>query len=774
MPARTPTDAATATTNDPDNDEPNTTAMNEPPAINRVLLPSLEDDIPQLFQHIQEDEPPDQPPTETPLPPTPAEHQQDTQFGHDLTPDKPANHMRIELGNVGCLPVNSGEPKSRHFLDQLMHFKTDLYLGTETDWNLPFIKAEHSWQERTRRVLPRQSYLFAHNKHDRHNTSRYQAGGTFMLALGNAQPRVIQKEADKSGLGRWTWMRIQGRQGQATSVISAYRPCRNKSSRGSVHEQHQSHWDNKGRYECPIKIFDQDLKQLIKSRLQANDHVILGVDANEDVREGPFHDTMSNLGLRDAVLDLHPGQTPPETCNRNHQRKPIDGLFVSAGIQPTFGGYTDYGTTVNSDHRSLWLDIPFTSILGFNPPNPPNPNPRRLRAKDPRCRDKYNTITKKQFAKAKSGLFEDIQKLRDLREQGAPKMQIIMQHSKALSKCIPLRKEAARKARHIYDKAYEWSPTWRQLEAEVQLWRVAQKRFKRRIKGKYLRRLMKKAGNQDCFLLNEAETIIRFKNATEAFEAFKPHASTQRKKFVEGLAKARATTNNTTMESELKKLTNQEHQRQVGQRLKRFGKKGKKGLVKRVEHGPPEDPQWTEDPEGMANLGAGENEGRFTNCLRASEFVTDETLLQAVGFLCEGPGVDDILNGTYDIPAHLSPHTKWFLEMLPMPDEIKNNPMGTPRLTKEDHANGWKRARESTASEPTTLDFSHYISAAHDDALAEMDATLREIPMQYGFAPDEWNPMTDCSIPKKEDSPRLEEMRTIVLMDAAYNMNDKL
>ena len=156
--------------------------------------------------------------------------------------------MRLELGNVGFLPTDSGLPKSRHFIDQLMHFKTDVYMGTETDWNLPYIEAHHSWLERTRKIIPRQSYMFAHNKHDKHNHSKHQAGGTFMITLGSAQPRIIQKEVDSSRLGRWTWMRIQGRQGQATTVISAYRPCKNKQYRGTVHEQHQAHWDNKVRH----------------------------------------------------------------------------------------------------------------------------------------------------------------------------------------------------------------------------------------------------------------------------------------------------------------------------------------------------------------------------------------------------------------------------------------------------------------------------------------------------------------------------------------------
>ena len=54
-----------------------------------------------------------------------------------------------------------------------------------------------------------------------------------------------------------------------------------------------------------------------------------------------------------------------------------------------------------------------------------------------------------------------------------------------------------------------------------------------------------------------------------------------------------------------------------------------------------------------------------------------------------------------------------------------------------------------------------------------MDLILPEVPLQYGFAPDEWNPMADCFLPKKEDNLIPDTMRTICLMDAAYNMNAK-
>ena len=227
------------------------------------------------------------------------------------------------------------------------------------------------------------------------------------------------------------------------------------------------------------------------------------------------------------------------------------------------------------------------------------------------------------------------------------------------------------------------------------------------------------------------------------------------------------------MEVELKKLTNQESMRRMGAQLRATSKKGKKGLATKTETGPPDDPVMVEDKEGLEFASAGENQSRFTERLKVNEFMTDPILREDIGVLCEGPAVDPILNGTYQPPSHLSwPSTK-VLEFMEMPPVIQRNPMGQPKLSLEAHKQGWRKAKEHTSSDPRNPDFSHYISASYDDILADMGRLLREVPLQYGFAPDEWNPMADCSIPKKEDVLRIEKMRTICLMDSQYNMNNK-
>ena len=100
------------------------------------------------------------------------------------------------------------------------------------------------------------------------------------------------------------------------------------------------------------------------------------MDANEDVRARKISRLFQALSppLKEPIFQMH-GRSGPETCNKNERRVPIDGLFVSPGIEPFQGGYTSYGQVVDSDHRALWIDVPFTSFLGFNPPDEPKRPP---------------------------------------------------------------------------------------------------------------------------------------------------------------------------------------------------------------------------------------------------------------------------------------------------------------------------------------------------------------------------------------------------------------
>lgn len=71
--------------------------------------------------------------------------------------------------------------------------------------------------------------LAGHNTHA--NVGRIQEGGTGMIVFGSLIDQYDSENSgrDASGLGRWTYMTFQGRNGITTRVVCGYNPCKTRS-----------------------------------------------------------------------------------------------------------------------------------------------------------------------------------------------------------------------------------------------------------------------------------------------------------------------------------------------------------------------------------------------------------------------------------------------------------------------------------------------------------------------------------------------------------------
>ena len=48
-----------------------------------------------------------------------------------------------------------------------------------------------------------------------------------------------------------------------------------------------------------------------------NYHVVLGMDANDDVRDGAVSAALAEIEIQEAVIKYHRGESVPSTCARN-------------------------------------------------------------------------------------------------------------------------------------------------------------------------------------------------------------------------------------------------------------------------------------------------------------------------------------------------------------------------------------------------------------------------------------------------------------------------
>ena len=94
---------------------------------------------------------------------------------------------------------------------------------------------------------------------------------------------------------------------------------------------------------------------------------------------------MIDLGLINLIGKKH-GKGP-----RTHTRSkdaPIDCIFGTADFKILRGGYLSF-RILASDHRGLWIDIPYFILYSYNPPQPVFHMARRLKLTDPRVVARY-------------------------------------------------------------------------------------------------------------------------------------------------------------------------------------------------------------------------------------------------------------------------------------------------------------------------------------------------------------------------------------------------
>jgi hypothetical protein len=216
------------------------------------------------------------------------------EFGHTMA-KKPDKVLRLLFHNINRLPLNARHSKSRKLLSTLAHKQIDLAMLAEIGLYWKKIPQQDRWYERTREAFKTSKSELAYNTTEHSLSDPVQFGGTCVIAIDDCVHRVVSQGSDDTGLGRWAWLRLEGQRGHHLRVISAYRPTTNHSAgTGTVHAQQERYFTSKDRDIEPRMAFYTDLFEAVDSWKREGDQIILGIDANEDVRTG---DTMNAFSV---------------------------------------------------------------------------------------------------------------------------------------------------------------------------------------------------------------------------------------------------------------------------------------------------------------------------------------------------------------------------------------------------------------------------------------------------------------------------------------------
>ena len=716
--------------------------------------------------------------------------QEDSHFFGDPLTYKPDHLFRIFLLNIGGLSKSQNNYKNQALKQILINNKVDVCCLTETNvhWKLlpPEERLNSRFQYWFENLHVHGSYFASYPYADWH-----QVGGTSLLSINEASTRVMGHGSDQP-LGRWSWTRYRGKDGLTLRVFAAYRPTLNTGGLNTAYSQQTWYYQTQNQTHCPRRTMIEDLcTDIAQARIQG-DQIIVAIDANEDLRQGLVKTQLSNQELTEINLHHH-GSHTSGTYNRGSA--PIDGIWVSSTLLGGRCGYLPHGEgPPGCDHCILWLDLPKASVFG-NKLVSSKPSARRLKCQDPRTVQRFQEhYVEKLMAQE---LLERCSALHSQAQTGVWTDTMALEWESIDQIRMDYIAQADRHCRKLKMGNVDWSPAVAKTMKTILAWSLLRRRLTTaRVNGRYVRRILHQVGiSWDALDYPWEQVQLYYQQAVKAYYDLKPLASQKRASHLESLAAAIAEQSlpSSTQETQasdhpinpattakiLKQLKLQEQQRKNARIIKFANGKlsGHSGLPMVIAPGPTPGsrvPCYTKPEIEKAIFE--ENIRRFW---QASETpFLQPPLCAKVGPMGTGPGAEEILaSGTIALTPEDSPlpiGVSKYLQQLKRDDNVVELSLQDAQITMAKHKSAWGVAKETTSSGDPLLHFGHCKACALQPYLCEFEAKMRNIPFITGYSPQRWQRVVNVELLKQPDNFNVEKLRTIMLMEAAWNNNNKI
>ena len=275
----------------------------------------------------------------------------------------------------------------------------------------------------------------------------------------------------------------------------------------SVWNQQKGYFEGIKDDQCPRKIFVDDLCKEVEGWLEAGDQLVIGMDANDDVRSSTLKSRLEKLGLVESITSWH-GLNGPLTYNRGSAL--IIGLFVSwtlSGLKCRYDGFI-------WDHQLLWIEIPLMIAFGHKVPLIIKAKAQQLKCEDPRVVKHYLEVYRVEILQ-----FDMIGLAKRLQERagGIPLHNVKNQYDVLDEMRLLAILEADKRCRKLKVGQKQWTPDFQATREEVNLWNlVLRKKRGARVAGRYLERQIKICKQADALSLSLEEVMERQKRKRQA------------------------------------------------------------------------------------------------------------------------------------------------------------------------------------------------------------------------------------------------------------------
>jgi Reverse transcriptase (RNA-dependent DNA polymerase) len=506
-----------------------------------------------------------------------------------------------------------------------------------------------------------------------------------------------------------------------------------------------------------------DLAREIQNWKAEGHQIIITGDFNEDVSGKFITKYFADLQMKEIILEKHNGSAPNTYSGGT---VPIDGIFATPVIEAVFSGYGAFSDGIYSDHRLLWVDIDENILLGTKTIPLWAPKARRLQCCNPKLVQKFNYIRLKHHLENK--LEDKKQIIENL---------LTRQVSTADEELDQLRVEgillAERKCRHLKMGHVPWSPELKESMTRIGYYQRCRLKYcsGKDINGRTL---------QDWYLKSKLtvpiqtgeEAIIKLKQEFKVYNVIKKQAKERRITFLETLAEARAEEGDLVKENILKQLIDQEIQRNMFRRIRSIlGQFRKK--VTAIEVATIDDCwELRTEKEDIERGCIEENIKRFTQAGGTPPLHTSQTAL--LGWKAENEVAKDILQGKKELDSRLHPSIQRMAPFLATPTCVQQLGTINEEISEKEYKYRWQKSKEYTSSGLSGIHFGHFKASCQMSSLCNLDKWFIEVAIKTGYSLTRWHQGIDVMIPKKQDSLRVDKLRTIVLMEADFNYLNKI
>ena len=145
----------------------------------------------------------------------------------DIMRNKEENQVRVISAQLNTFPTsNRLEDKAKLLVlrSLLVNSEADVMITQEDNVDWTVITAERRPKERCRSWFESLNVHSAFNTHEDNLRRKKLQGGVSIWTMNDATRRIESRGVDSSGLGRWNYVRYEGRNGVKTRIYSIYRP----------------------------------------------------------------------------------------------------------------------------------------------------------------------------------------------------------------------------------------------------------------------------------------------------------------------------------------------------------------------------------------------------------------------------------------------------------------------------------------------------------------------------------------------------------------------